>query len=398
MAQTTENIVKDTKHLNQTKRKSRKKRRRKMRLRAKILSFLIVLLLLLLGAGLYFFVSGGKLPSLNFSKKADKIASEEIFDEKTDSPIELTIPEAEVSLTISVVGDCTLGTDENFNYSRSLNKYYENYGASYFLKNVKSIFESDDLTIANLEGTFTSSTSRVDKTYAFKGPAEFVNILTEGSVEAVTLANNHSRDYGTQSLTDTRNTLDSAGVVHFGYDQTAIVDVKGVKVGLVGIYELIDHTGRAQQVKDNIAKVKQDGAEIVIVIFHWGIERDAAPNSHQTYLGRLAIDEGADLVCGHHPHVLQGIETYKGKNIVYSLGNFCFGGNSNPSDKDTMIFQQTFTVTKDGVKADNVTNIIPCSLSSVSSRNDYCPTPASGSEAERILKKIKDRSALIKTP
>ena len=332
---------------------------------------------------------------------ASTIDTDKVYDdlsEQAKEPLKLPTPNAEISITISVVGDCTLGTDENFNYARSLNAYYEKNGPAYFLKNVKSIFESDDLTIANLEGTFTDLKTRADKTYAFKGPAEFVKILTSSSIEAVTLANNHSRDYGMQSLTDTRNTLDSAGVIHFGYDVTKVVEVKGIKVGLVGIYELIYHTGRAQQVKDNIAKVKSEGADIVIVIFHWGIERDAAPNSHQTMLGRLAIDEGADLVCGHHPHVLQGIETYKGKNIVYSLGNFCFGGNSNPSDKDTMIFQQTFTVTKDGVKDDNVTNVIPCSLSSERNRNNYQPTPATGSEAERIMKKIKDRSELIKLP
>ena len=332
---------------------------------------------------------------------ASTIDTDKVYDdlsEQAKEPLKLPTPNAEISITISVVGDCTLGTDENFNYARSLNAYYEKNGPAYFLKNVKSIFEADDLTIANLEGTFTDLKTRADKTYAFKGPAEFVKILTSSSVEAVTLANNHSRDYGMQSLTDTRNTLDSAGVIHFGYDVTKVVEVKGIKVGLVGIYELIDHTGRAQQVKDNIAKVKSEGADIVIVIFHWGIERDAAPNSHQTMLGRLAIDEGADLVCGHHPHVLQGIETYKGKNIVYSLGNFCFGGNSNPSDKDTMIFQQTFTVTKDGVKDDNVTNVIPCSLSSEKNRNNYQPTPATSSEAERIMKKIKDRSELIKLP
>jgi len=151
------------------------------------------------------------------------------------------------------------------------------------------------------------------------------------------------------------------------------MDIKGVKVGLVGIYELKDHLGREQQLKDNIAKVKADGAELVIVIFHWGNESETVPDTNQMTLGRLAIDEGADLVCGHHPHVLQGIETYKGKNIVYSLGNFCFGGNSSPSDMDTMIFQQTFTITSDGVQADNVTNIIPCSISSADGYNNYQP-------------------------
>ena len=378
-----------------TDRKTRKRRYKRKQKIAILFAGVIISIAIFLAGSLIYAVLRPE------EKSASSIDTDKVYDdlsEQAEEPLKLPTPSAEVSITISVVGDCTLGTDENFNYARSLNAYYEKNGPAYFLKNVKSIFEADDLTIANLEGTFTDLKTRADKTYAFKGPAEFVKILTSSSIEAVTLANNHSRDYGMQSLTDTRNTLDSAGVIHFGYDVTKVVEVKGIKVGLVGIYELIDHTGRAQQVKDNIAKVKSEGADIVIVIFHWGIERDAAPNSHQTMLGRLAIDEGADLVCGHHPHVLQGIETYKGKNIVYSLGNFCFGGNSNPSDKDTMIFQQTFTVTKDGVKDDNVTNVIPCSLSSEKNRNNYQPTPATGSEAERIMKKIKDRSELIKLP
>ena len=300
-----------------------------------------------------------------------------------------------VTLTVSVVGDCTLGTDETFDYSTSLNAYFENYGKEYFFQNVKSIFEADDLTIANNEGTFTDSTEREDKTFAFKAPASFAGIYSCSSVEAVNTANNHSHDYGDQSFQDTLNALDAEGVVHFGYDETAVMDIKGVKVGLVGIYELYDHLEREQQLKDNIAKVKKDGAELIIVIFHWGNEKETVPDSNQTTLGHLAIDLGADLVCGHHPHVLQGIEEYKGKNIVYSLGNFCFGGNSYPSDMDSMIFQQTFTITNDGVKADNVTNIIPCSISSASGYNNYQPTPAEGDEKTRIMEKIQERSSWI---
>ena len=300
-----------------------------------------------------------------------------------------------VSLTISVVGDCTLGTDETFDYDTSLNAYYDSNGKDYFFHNVKSIFAADDLTIANFEGTLTDSDAREDKTFAFKAPAEYAQILTSGSIEAVNTANNHSHDYGDQSYTDTLTALDNEGITHFGYDDTAVMDIKGVKVGLVGIYELNDHLGREQQLKDNIAKVKADGAELVIVIFHWGNETETVPDTNQMTLGRLAIDEGADLVCGHHPHVLQGIETYKGKNIVYSLGNFCFGGNSSPSDMDTMIFQQTFTITSNGVQADNVTNIIPCSISSADGYNNYQPTPATGDEATRIKAKIDERSAAI---
>ena len=331
-------------------------------------------------------------------KAAEAAALQKAQEEATAKKAEEAAKAAQedpVSLTISVVGDCTLGTDETFDYDTSLNAYYDSNGKDYFFQNVKSIFSADDLTIANFEGTLTDSDAREDKTFAFKAPAEYAQILTSGSIEAVNTANNHSHDYGEQSYTDTLTALDNAGIIHFGYDDTAVMDIKGVKVGLVGIYELKDHLGREQQLKDNIAKVKADGAELVIVIFHWGNESETVPDTNQMTLGRLAIDEGADLVCGHHPHVLQGIETYKGKNIVYSLGNFCFGGNSSPSDMDTMIFQQTFTITSNGVQADNVTNIIPCSISSADGYNNYQPTPATGDEATRIKAKIDERSAAI---
>ena len=336
-----------------------------------------------------------KTVSMNASKDNSQKASSD--SQNTDSS-NATVS-SPVSLTLSVVGDCTLGTDETFDYDTSLNAYYENYGADYFLQNVKDIFSTDNLTIANFEGTLTDSDEREDKTFAFKAPASYASILTGGSVEAVNTANNHSHDYGDQSFDDPLAALDDAGIVHFGYDETAVMDVKGIKVGLVGIYELYDHLEREQQLKDNIAKVKADGAQLIVVIFHWGNETETVPDSNQTTLGRIAIDEGADLVCGHHPHVLQGIETYKGKNIVYSLGNFCFGGNSSPSDMDTMIYQQTFTIDADGVKKDNVTNIIPCSISSAAydGYNNYQPTPAEGDEATRILGKINERSSWIST-
>ena len=336
-----------------------------------------------------------KTVSMNASKDNCQKASSD--SQNTDSS-NATVS-SPVFLTLSVVGDCTLGTDETFDYDTSLNAYYENYGADYFLQNVKDIFSTDDLTIANFEGTLTDSDEREDKTFAFKAPASYASILTGGSVEAVNTANNHSHDYGDQSFDDTLAALDDAGIVHFGYDETAVMDVKGIKVGLVGIYELYDHLEREQQLKDNIAKVKADGAQLIVAIFHWGNETETVPDSNQTTLGRIAIDEGADLVCGHHPHVLQGIETYKGRNIVYSLGNFCFGGNSSPSDMDTMIYQQTFTIDADGVKKDNVTNIIPCSISSAAydGYNNYQPTPAEGDEATRILGKINERSSWIST-
>lgn len=383
------------------KSKYYQEKRQKLLIATGIGIFVLVFILILAGIrGCSNYISSRqaaakKTVSMNASKDNSQKASSD--SQNTDSS-NATVS-SPVSLTLSVVGDCTLGTDETFDYNTSLNAYYENYGADYFLQNVKDIFSTDDLTIANFEGTLTDSDEREDKTFAFKAPASYASILTGGSVEAVNTANNHSHDYGEQSFNDTLAALDDAGIVHFGYDETAVMDVKGIKVGLVGIYELYDHLEREQQLKDNIAKVKADGAQLIVVIFHWGNETETVPDSNQTTLGRIAIDEGADLVCGHHPHVLQGIETYKGRNIVYSLGNFCFGGNSSPSDMDTMIYQQTFTIDADGVKKDNVTNIIPCSISSAAydGYNNYQPTPAEGDEATRILGKINERSSWIST-
>lgn len=385
--------------MNRTGRHSKKRKRKMVKKSRYYRERQLRILYIGIGAGILLLILILSFAVKGCSSRKSKAASSSKAENISQTGSLTVTPEPKmdpVSLTLSVVGDCTLGTDEYFDYDTSLNAYYENYGADYFMANVKSIFSKDDLTIANFEGTLTESTEREDKQFAFKAPASYANILTAGSVEAVNTANNHSHDYGEESFNDTLKALDTANILHFGYDETAVTEVKGVKVGLVGIYELNDHLGREEQLKQNIATVKQDGAQLIVVIFHWGNEKEEVPDENQKTLGHLAIDEGADLVCGHHPHVLQGIEEYKGKNIVYSLGNFCFGGNAYPSDMDTIIFQQTFTIDQNGVKDDNVTNIIPCSISSDSDYNNYQPTPAEGEEATRIMQKIQKRSSWIK--
>ncbi|MFQ6805447.1 MAG: CapA family protein [Lachnospiraceae bacterium] len=173
----------------------------------------------------------------------------------------------------------------------------------------KSILETDDLAVVNMEGAFalTESENRQDKTFAFKGDPSFAEVLTDGSVEAANLANNHSKDYGEESYTDTIRYLEDAGISTFGYDRTAVVDVKGIQVGLVGIYELADGMERESQVIENINAVRNQGADLVIVSFHWGQEKETYPDDIQKSLAHTAVDNGADLVVGHHPHVLQGI-------------------------------------------------------------------------------------------
>ena len=395
----------------------RRKRRRRMSYRQKIVYMQITLITVAIFLGLL--VGAAALTKVMNNRQAqnsEKTASQEQQEETTepkkddsstdntddiskDSQEETTTPEptAEpVSITVSMVGDCTLGTDVNFDQSTSFDAFYQmKNDPGYFFQNVKDIFTADDLTVANMEGTLTTSNDRQQKTFAFKGNPSYTEILTQGGVEATNLANNHSHDYGDQSYEDTIKYLEAAGITTFGYDRTAVMDVKGIKVGLIGIYELKDGLGRQQQVIDTIQEVKDQGAQVIIVSFHWGTEKSNIPDDIQKTLAHLAIDQGADLVVGHHPHVLQGIEKYQGKNIVYSLGNFCFGGNKNPSDKDTMIFQQTFTVENGELVEDDVTNIIPCSLSSESGYNNYQPMVLEGSEKERVLQKIEEFSAAL---
>lgn len=395
----------------------RRKRRRRMSYRQKIVYMQITLITVAIFLGLL--VGAAALTKVMNNRQAqnsEKTVSQEQQEETTepkkddsstdntddtskDSQEETTTPEptAEpVSITVSMVGDCTLGTDVNFDQSTSFDAFYQmKNDPGYFFQNVKDIFTADDLTVANMEGTLTTSNDRQQKTFAFKGNPSYTEILTQGGVEATNLANNHSHDYGDQSYEDTIQYLEADGITTFGYDRTAVMDVKGIKVGLIGIYELKDGLGRQQQVIDTIREVKDQGAQVIIVSFHWGTEKSNIPDDIQKTLAHLAIDQGADLVVGHHPHVLQGIEKYQGKNIVYSLGNFCFGGNKNPSDKDTMIFQQTFTVENGELVEDDVTNIIPCSLSSESGYNNYQPMVLEGSEKERVLQKIEEFSVAL---
>jgi len=300
----------------------------------------------------------------------------------------------EVSITISAVGDVTLGNYPEQSYGYSLHETYDQtQDPAYFFENVYDIFSSDDMTLVNLEGVLTNAEEkREGQTYCLKGRPEYVNILTQGSVEAVGMANNHRLDYMQQGSDDTVAVLEEAGIVYAYGKNIGIYEVKGIRIGYVSVNELEGGAVVEPQIEDGIARLKEEQADLILVCCHWGIEREYYPEDYQQILGRKCIDWGADLVIGHHPHVLQGIEEYQGKFIIYSLGNFCFGANRNPEDKDTMIFQQTFTF-KDGIKQeDKNIQVIPCSISSVSSRNDFKPTPALGEEAKRIIDKLNEYS------
>ncbi len=291
------------------------------------------------------------------------------------------------TLKITATGDCTFATDINASRDLGFVAYHERYGNDWFFKNVKSIFEADDLTIVNFEGTLSDRGERAIKQFAFRGNPEYAKILSGSSVEAANLANNHSMDYGEISLTDTKMYLEEEGILHCrGEEDVTITEINGIKVGLVGINYLNDIM--RTELESAIQKAKDGGAELIILSIHWGVEKATAPNAEQIEVAHRAIDLGVDLVIGTHPHVLQGFEKYKGRYICYSLGNFSFGGNNSPSDMDTAIFTQTFTFEGDTLTDDDNVEIIPCRISSTSPMNNYQPTPAEGSQYDRIVERL----------
>lgn len=314
----------------------------------------------------------------------------------TPKPTE--VPKAEpVTITISAAGDCSLGNHREQEYNCSFVQAYDKEGgAEYFLRNVKDIFAADDLTIVNLEGVLTTSEeAQTGRTYNIKGDPSYAKILTEGSVEMVSMGNNHRLDYGLGGTADTEDALEAEGIAYAYDTNVAVYETKGIRIGFLSVNEVAWGFGTETLVKEGIEKLRglEEAPHMIVVACHWGIEKDTQPEAYQLELGRKCIDMGADLVLGHHPHVLQGIEEYKGKLIVHSLGNFSFGANRNPADKDTMIFQQTFTFV-DGVKQDTLdAKVIPCSVSSISHRNNFQPTPLEGEEAARVINKLKEYSA-----
>lgn len=300
-----------------------------------------------------------------------------------------------VTITISAAGDCSLGNHQQQDYSLSFNQAYEQEGGpEYFFQNVKEIFAADDMTIVNLEGVLTESdNAEPGRAYNIKGHPSYAGILTSGSVEAVSMGNNHRQDYGQQGTKDTEAALDVEGIL-YAYDKNvAIYENKGIRIGYLSVNEIAWGYGVEDLITEGIEKLKAENVDLLFVACHWGTEREYYPEAYQLQLGKKCIDMGADLVIGHHPHVLQGIEEYKGKIILHSLGNFCFGANRSPSDKDTMIYQQTFTFV-DGEKQDTLdAKVIPCSISSVDNRNNFQPTPLQGEERLRVIEKLNTYSA-----
>ena len=304
----------------------------------------------------------------------------------TEPPTE---PPTEQRYTLSFVGDCTLGCHTvhrgmGFGFLKVVGD-----DVLYPMENVRSYFENDDLTFANLEGILNDGDAKPDpeKVYNFKGPTSYTGILTENSIEVVSLANNHSMDYGPEGYASTVEALDAAGVSYAERDQSTIVTSES---GLtVGIYAILFYKVDEDRMVEEIAKLAEQ-CDIVIFAPHWGVEGSYRVIDVQERQAHKAIDAGADIVWGHHPHLLQPVEYYEDGVIFYSMGNFCFGGNMYPSDMDTAILRQEVIRSPEGEISLGELTVIPCSVSSMEVRNNFQPTPYEEGSAgwNRVYKRL----------
>ena len=306
---------------------------------------------------------------------------EAINVETGEKPVSIYEEDGSILITITGTGDFTVGGDSRKSsniWDTELKKHDGDY--HFAMKNIRDILLADDLTIVNFEGTLTESTyipsSKKNNDFLFSAPPEYVTMLSENGVEAVALENNHTMDHGEEAYAETQSHLSNAGIVWSGGGELGVIEVKGIQIAMLS-YLCID---RYDQLWDTVpADIAAAKAQypIVIVNFHWGNELMYYPTDNQIKMGRLAVDSGADLVLGHHSHRIQPIEYYNGVYICYSLGNFCFAGNSKPSDMTSYLFQTRFRVRGEGEEQE-ISNegfiIIPIRISSRADKNDFIPT------------------------
>lgn len=294
---------------------------------------------------------------------------------------------AQERFLLTFVGDCTLGCRDShsymdFGFTRTVG---DDYGFPF--RYVLEYFENDELTCINLEGALTDKGNAMQKEHTFRGPTDYVNILTQNSVEFVTLANNHTMDYGQTGYDSTIATLQGAGIPYVERDSAVIVTTEnGLKVGFYGaVYYLME----TEVITQAIRELRQQ-ADIVIFAPHWGFETNPHRNEDQLELAHAVIDAGADIVWGSHPHVLQEMERYNGGIIYYSLGNFSFGGNIYPDDYDSAIVQQEVIRAADGIVSLGETVVVPVRISTLDTRNNFQPVPyEEGSEDYvRVMEKL----------
>ena len=293
---------------------------------------------------------------------------------------------AQADAIFSFVGDCTFGRINESNSGKLFPKVFERSGSpTYPFDFVRTVFTCDDLTVINFEGTLTTSKHQADKQWRFRGDPEYAKILPLSSVEAATLANNHSIDYHEQGLKDTEKYLKAEGVGTFRYDDVLVKSIETKNGTFEAAFIGCSFTITKEKIKNMLASVDEHkrAGRLVVVVLHWGKEYTDKPVPNQVELAHLLIDAGADLIVGHHPHVLQGIEKYKGKYIAYSLGNFAFGGNTVDKNPHTVILRAWIGMTSGKPEISNI-SVVPChATSSGNSTNNYRPVPLFGKEGDK---------------
>lgn len=276
--------------------------------------------------------------------------------------------------TLTFAGNCTLGSTLSQSYHEHgfVKIVGEDYG--YPFRNVEDYFAGDDFTFLNLEGPLTDESGYFTNQQQFSGPADYVKILTQSSVESVSLANDHILDYSDAGYASTTENLKQAGI-HYAEDRTAACYTtdSGLTIGIYSLLCVARDVDTAGVVED-ITALREE-ADIVVFAPHWGTVGNYLATGTQTELAHAAIDAGADIVVGTHPSVLQPMEEYNGGLIFYSLGNFCVGSQLNPADYDTALIQLRVIREEDGTVRPGEATVVPLSLSSDDRSNNFQPTP-----------------------
>jgi hypothetical protein len=270
-------------------------------------------------------------------------------------------------LILSFIGDCSIGEAIQYKgYSSSYTNTLDREGFGWPFSLVEDYLRADDLTFANLEVVFTDRTRHADKRYPLVASPVYAQSLIQSGIDAVNTANNHAYDFFGDGYSDTLKTLDDIGMRHFGslsigtresQDLLYVSEIKGVKIGAVGFSYPGDTD--IDRMCLRIQTLRNQGCGLVIASLHWGRETFWTPQNIQFKYAKQLIDAGADVIWGHHPHVLQPVQFYKGKPVFYSTGNFTFGTMSKV-DPDTGIFQLAYELGDDINPELSEFSVIPC--------------------------------------
>ena len=296
--------------------------------------------------------------------------------------------------TVTLAGDCTLGgTESSGKKAGSLSGTVDRKGLAYPFSGLKPLFSSDDLTLVNLEGVLSDSSQgeNTDKEFAFRGPSDYSKMLPLGSIEAVNISNNHFDDYGKNGRDATIAALEEQGVAYAGNEWLCVYRFDRIKIGLAGIRGSLTQN-KKEIITRQIALLKEAGCQIILYSLHAGQEYAPKHNGMQRDMARYLIDAGADVVAGHHPHVVQGMEVYRNRLIFYSLGNCVFGGNQDPRESDALTVRITFSL--EGGKLSSLQPALyPIRFTGSKNGNAFCPALLSGQQAETLLKKVQQDTA-----